>query len=103
MSRESQTAVDVNVEFKIPRISKYHVIMLNDDITTMDFVVRILQEIFEKDEEQANSLMMKIHLTGDAIVGTYSKEIAETKSTQAMERARDENFPLECIIREAGD
>jgi len=95
-----KTATNVVTKIKIPKIPKYQVVMLNDDITTMEFVVRILIEIFEKSEDEANSLMMKIHLTGDAVVGVYSKEIAETKSSQAMERARAEEFPLVCEVRE---
>ena len=95
-----QTATNVVTKIKIPKITKYKVVMINDDVTTMEFVVRILIEIFEKSVDEANNLMMKIHLTGDAVVGVYSKEIAETKSTQAMERAREEQFPLMCEVRE---
>lgn len=78
----------------------YDVIMLNDDITTMDFVVRVLMRVFHKRQEVAQSLMMKIHLEGSAVVGTYSKDIAESKAQLTMQLAKAEGFPLKVTVKE---
>lgn len=78
----------------------YDVIMLNDDVTTMDFVVRVLIRVFHKSEEVAQSLMIKIHLEGSAVVGTYSKDIAMSKAQLTMQLAKAEGFPLKVIVKE---
>lgn len=77
---------------KEPR--RYKVIIYNDDFTTMDFVVRVLREVFFKQETEAESLMMTVHKTGQAVVGIYTYDIAKSKVTKAMAMAREENFPL---------
>lgn len=78
----------------------YDVIMLNDDVTTMDFVVRVLMRVFHKSKEIAQSLMMKIHLEGSAVVGTYSKDIAQSKAQLTMQLAKDEGYPLKVTVKE---
>lgn len=84
-------------EFK-PNLFK--VILLNDDITTMDFVVMVLCEIFNKELNQAVNLMMQIHKNGSAICGIYTKEIAQTKQNQTLSLAKANGFPLKCVIKE---
>lgn len=79
---------------------KYNVIILNDDFTSMNFVVFILTNVFKHSEEKAFSIMMEIHENGSAIAGCYSKEIAETKKALTMDYARKNEFPLQCVIRE---
>ena len=79
----------------------YHVIMHNDDVTTMDFVVMLLMQIFRKSETDAETIMLKIHNEGSAIVGTYYKDIALSKARVATELARDNNFPLQITTEEA--
>ena len=78
----------------------YKVILLNDDVTTMDFVVMILCEIFNKELNQAVNLMMQIHKNGSAICGIYTKEIAQTKQSQTLSLAKANGFPLKCVIKE---
>ena len=85
---------------KLREPKQFHVIMLNDDFTTMDFVVRILIEIFHKDKVTAETLMMKVHKEGRAVVGTYPYDIAVTKSNAAMEQARNEGFPFRLTVEE---
>lgn len=80
---------------------KYNVIMHNDDVTTMDFVVLILRRIFRKSAEDAEVLMMKVHNEGAAIVGTYSMDIAQSKADFAMQVAKHSGFPLKLTIQEA--
>ena len=80
---------------------RYNVIMLNDDFTTMDFVVAVLIDIFHKDQLTAEALMLDVHKKGKAVVGTYSYDIAVTKTRTAMQRARDEGFPFRMLVEEA--
>lgn len=80
--------------------SQWSVIFFNDDVTTMDFVVSLLIDFFDKDFDNATDLMLTIHLKGSAVVGIYSKDIAETKRYQALQRCQEENFPLRIEIEE---
>ena len=75
----------------------YHVVMLNDDYTPMEFVVVVIQEFFSKDRETATQIMLKIHLDGRAICGVYSKDVAATKVDQVQEAARQAGHPLQCM------
>jgi ATP-dependent Clp protease adaptor protein ClpS len=78
----------------------YNVIMHNDDVTTMDFVVYVLVRIFRKSEDDAETLMLKVHNEGSAIVGTYSQDIAQSKANYTMNLAKANNFPLQLTIEE---
>lgn len=78
----------------------YRVLLLNDDYTTMDFVVAILEEIFQKAPAEAFRLMMLVHTQGKAVCGAYPYEIAETKVAMVRERAETEGFPLQATIEE---
>ncbi len=75
---------------------KYQVILNNDDYTPMDFVVEVLTRFFNKTDEQATEIMLKVHYEGKAICGVYSAEIAETKVAQVNQYARDNEHPLLC-------
>ena len=86
-----------NVRLKFP--AYYQVIMHNDDVTTMDFVVRILMQIFFKPKKEAEEVMMKIHTEGQAVIGSYPYDIALSKTKKAMQAAREEGFPL-CLTME---
>lgn len=80
---------------------KYNVIFLNDDFTPMDFVTLILQHIFFKSEFEAESLMLKVHNEGRAIVGCYTYDIAVSKATDATNIARENGFPLRITVNKA--
>lgn len=86
------------IEVKEPNLWK--VIMLNDDKTTMDFVVGILIHVFHKSESEAIEVMLRIHLEGQAVVGVYPYEVAEEKMNTTIHTARASNFPLTAIIEE---
>ena len=73
---------------------QYKVIMHNDDVTTVDFVVFVLQNIFFKNHEEAYNLMMKIHTKGSAVVGVYPYDTAVSKSMKTIRLATQHNFPL---------
>ncbi|SFK67855.1 ATP-dependent Clp protease adaptor protein ClpS [Lachnospiraceae bacterium KH1T2] len=80
---------------------KYNVIMYNDDFTTMEFVVEVLEEIFHKTREEAETLMMAVHEGGKAIVGCYPFDIAATRVSAARSRAKEAGFPFKITLEEA--
>lgn len=86
---------------RIREPKRYHVMMHNDDYTTMDFVVTILMDIFHKKEAEATILMLTVHQSGKAVVGTYSYDIAVSKVKAATERAHEEGFPFRLTVEES--
>lgn len=86
---------------QLKRPSRYQVVMLNDDYTTMDFVVEVLMQFFAMPEDQAFLTMYKVHEQGQAVCGIYSKDVAETKATQVMEYAQLNDYPLRCNVEPA--
>jgi len=86
---------------QVEKIPPYKVILLNDDITTMEFVVYVLVTIFKKDQETAFALMMAIHQQGSAVVDVLSFEEAEHRQSQVHSMAGREGFPLRCVIEPA--
>ena len=90
-----------NTKTKVKEPGMYNVIMLNDDFTSMEFVVEILIDIFHKDPISAEAIMMHVHKNGRAIIGLYPYDIALTKTNAAMTRARNEGFPFRMTIEEA--
>ena len=79
----------------------FHVVLINDDYTTMEFVVRTLEEIFDKGPAEAYRIMMEVHTRGRGVCGAYSFEVAETKAAAVHDLARAEGFPLRAGIEEA--
>ncbi len=86
---------------KVKRPAMYKVILLNDDYTTMEFVVHVLQKFFQKSFEDATHIMLQVHQKGQGVCGLYPKEIAETKVMQVTKYSRGHEFPLQCIFEEA--
>jgi ATP-dependent Clp protease adaptor protein ClpS len=76
----------------------FKIFMHNDDYTTMDFVIGVLQSIFHKESGEAISLMLQIHQRGKALCGLYPFEIAETKVEKVHKQAREAGFPLRCTL-----
>lgn len=87
-----------NLHTQAPK--KYGVYLLNDDYTTMDFVVEILCTVFKLPENQAIQIMLQIHHEGRALCGVYSLDIAQTKQHQVLTLAQNAEFPLMCQIEE---
>ncbi|MCR4304420.1 MAG: ATP-dependent Clp protease adapter ClpS [Gallionella sp.] len=83
---------------KPPRMFK--VILFNDDYTTMDFVVEVLQRFFEINRERALQIMLKVHNEGSAVCGIYSRDVAETKVVQVSKFAKQHGHPLRCGMEE---
>jgi len=79
----------------------YSVILLNDDYTTMEFVVQVLEGVFNKGPAEAFRIMMLVHTQGQGLCGVYPWDIAETKVSTVHELARDAGFPLRAVIEPA--
>jgi ATP-dependent Clp protease adaptor protein ClpS len=93
-----QNGVVIKTRPKTKRPSMFKVLMLNDDYTPMEFVVHVLERFFSKDREEATRIMMHVHQRGVGICGVYTYEVAETKVTQVMDLARQNQHPLQCTI-----
>ena len=87
---------DTSVEEEVAEPSMYRVFLLNDDFTPMEFVVLVLMKVFGKNEATATQLMLEVHQKGRAIVGVYTREIAETKTQLVNSFSRQHEFPLLC-------
>ena len=85
-------------KIKIPK--RFNVILLNDDYTTMEFVIEVLRRFFNKEFLAAETIMLKIHIDGEAVCGTYSYDVAQTKVTQVIDFSRRNEQPLMCVLRE---
>lgn len=86
-------------KIKLEEPAKYDVIFLNDEVTTYDFVIKVLKQIFHKTDEQAIALTKHIHEKGSGVVGTYLYEIAEQKGIETTVLARDEGYPLQVKVQ----
>jgi len=86
---------------KVKEPPRYVVLLHNDDYTTMDFVVEVLQRFFQKTEEQAVKLTLEIHTKGRAPAGIFTPEIAEAKAVQVVDTARSRGFPLKATAEPA--
>ncbi|RXJ90234.1 ATP-dependent Clp protease adapter ClpS [Arcobacter sp. CECT 8983] len=98
MANELEIELDSNLEVSEPK--KYKVILLNDDYSTMDFVIDVLTNIFRKSVDEATQIMLNIHNKGREVCGIYSHEIAATKVAQVKTQAREKGFPLKAIMEE---
>lgn len=95
-----QNGLKERVNNKLQEPKKYKVIMINDDFTTMEFVVSVLMDIFHKDQLTAEAIMLQVHKQGKAVVGVYSYDIATTKVTKALAKAKEAGFPFRMTVEE---
>jgi ATP-dependent Clp protease adaptor protein ClpS len=79
----------------------YSVVLLNDDYTPMQFVVDVLEQVFQKSPAEAYRIMMQVHLNGRGVAGIYPWEVAETKIDTVLARAREDGYPLQATIEDA--
>ncbi len=97
---------DLAVETAKPRLKRpplYRVLLLNDDYTTMEFVIDVLTSVFHHSEEKAAQIMMHVHQKGSGICGVFTREIAETKVEQVMQYAQQNKHPLQCTMEPDSD
>ncbi len=92
------TSVVVKARPKTRKPAMYKVLMLNDDYTPMEFVVHVLERFFQKSREEATRIMLHVHRRGVGVCGVFTYEVAETKVTQVMDLARQNQHPLQCTI-----
>jgi len=98
MSTELASRIDTSFHFAQPK--KYKVVLLNDDLTPMEFVVAILVNIFNKSEAEANQITLAVHESGSGIAGIYNYEVAEQKAHEATNASRSSGFPLALKVEE---
>lgn len=103
MSRTGNTGVSLELEReqKLKEPVDYRVVLLNDDYTTMEFVVAVLVTVFGKTVPEAEHIMMDVHVKGRGVVGMYTYDIACSKAEQVHHLARREEYPLRCIVEQA--
>lgn len=97
---QQQSSSKTSTRFRDRKPPMYDVIIHNDDYTTMDFVVMILETIFNKSQEDAIQIMLFVHEHGEAVAGTYIYDIAHSKADKAMALARSEGFPLHLSVNQ---
>ena len=83
---------------KVKKPQLYKVILLNDDYTPMEFVVRVLERFFHKNRDEATQIMLHVHQKGMGVCGLFTREVAETKVQQVMLYAAQNQHPLQCTM-----
>lgn len=96
----TNTDYELADEVKLTHPKKYKVFILNDDYTSMDFVVEILTSVFHKSQVEAENIMLEVHKKDKGLCGIYTHEIAETKVMQVAKKAKDNGFPLKAVMEE---
>jgi ATP-dependent Clp protease adaptor protein ClpS len=86
------------IEFREPRL--YKVLLLNDDYSSMDFVIKVLMQIFHHSYEKAMDIMINVHESGKGLCGVYTYEVAETKVAHVRKMAKEAKFPLRAVMEE---
>ena len=97
----SEDGTGLAVEIAEPELKRppmFKVLLMNDDYTPMEFVVEVLEVFFKMNREQATQVMLTVHTQGKGVCGIYTRDIAETKSAQVNQFARDHQHPLLCEI-----
>jgi ATP-dependent Clp protease adaptor protein ClpS len=100
MTQQPGGDVQERVKTKKQEPILYKVVLLNDDYTTMEFVVEVLESVFQKSPAEAYRIMMQVHVNGRAVAGVYPWEVAETKTDTVVTLAREAGFPLKAVTEE---
>ena len=95
---EVEESVDSETDHEVEEPPMYRVMLLNDDYTTMEFVVSVLESIFHKSRHEATKIMLNVHNDGVGVAGIYTREICETKIAVVHELAKKNEYPLRCSI-----
>ena len=98
---QTDNAIKDRAEHKTEEPKLYNVILLNDDYTTMEFVLQILETLFQKSPAEAFRIMMHVHRNGRGLAGVYTWEVAETKAEKVAVLASEAGYPLRATIEEA--
>ncbi len=104
MSKDQSQTGDVvkeRVETEKDEPKLYKVVLMNDNYSTMEFVLHVLENVFQKSPAEAYRVMMQVHQQGSGVAGVYPWEVAETKVETVIKMAKDAGFPLRAVIEEA--
>ncbi len=104
MTDDQRQTGDVVKERVVPKKDEptlYKVVLMNDDYSTMDFVVHVLETVFQKSPAEAYRVMMQVHQQGSGVAGIYPWEVAETKVETVTAMSKDAGYPLRAVIEEA--
>jgi ATP-dependent Clp protease adaptor protein ClpS len=96
--RKREEQGDTAVRERVEKPRKYKVLLHNDDYTTMEFVVFILQQVFKHSLPAATRIMLQCHRTGVGVAGVYTREVAETRVDEVLSLARENGHPLQCTM-----
>ena len=103
--KDSKDDVEGNVKLAVKPKTKtpplYRVLMMNDDYTPMEFVVMVLEKIFNKKQEEATQIMLHVHKNGIGVCGTFTYEVAESKCKSVMDMAKKNEHPLQCTMEKS--
>lgn len=94
--KDEQSGVATVKKVKLQPPKMYKVLMHNDDYTTMEFVILVLQKFFNKSASESQTIMLEVHTRGFGICGIYTYEVAESKVAKVTKYARDNGHPLKC-------
>ena len=98
---ELQRGLLLDSQPKTKKPSMYNVLLLNDDYTPMEFVIMVLEKVFNKKQEEATQIMLHVHKKGIGICGIYTYEVAETKCRLVLDFAKKNEHPLQCTIEKS--
>ena len=98
---ESQRGLLLDSKPKTKKPSMYNVLLLNDDYTPMEFVVTVLEKVFNKKAEEATQIMLHVHKKGIGVCGTFTYEVAESKCKAVLEMAKKSEHPLQCTMEKS--
>jgi ATP-dependent Clp protease adaptor protein ClpS len=101
MTTRADESVKERTDIRKQEPTLYKVVLLNDDYTTMEFVMQVLETLFQKSPAEAYRIMMHVHVHGSGIAGVYPWEVAETKAASVIAMAREAGFPLKAVTEEA--
>ena len=97
-NEDFQRGLLLDTKPKTKKPSMYNVLLLNDDYTPMEFVVMVLEKIFNKKQEEATQIMLHVHKNGIGVCGTFTYEVAESKCKSVMDMAKQNEHPLQCTM-----
>ena len=98
---ESQRGLLLDSKPKTKKPSMYNVLLLNDDYTPMEFVVTVLEKVFNKKADEATQIMLHVHKKGIGVCGTFTYEVAESKCKAVLDMAKKSEHPLQCTIEKS--
>ncbi len=98
---DASVGIATRTRTRTKKPTPYRVLMLNDDYTPMEFVVLVLQRFFRMNMEEATRVMLHVHQRGVGVCGVFSYEVAETKVSQVIDFARQNQHPLQCTLEKA--